>query len=860
LAAVAWREVYRARDTRLDRTVAIKVLPEHLAEDPERKQRFEREARAISQLNHPHICSLYDVGEQDGIHYLVMEHIKGVTLADRLKKGALAFEQAIEYGVQIAEALDRAHRARIVHRDLKPGNVMLTDSGVKLLDFGLAKPIPHLGGELESERQTEERDLTAAHAIVGTLRYMAPEQLERKPLDARTDIFAFGVVLYEMVTGRHAFDGRSPASLMSAILTSIPPPLSESQPRSSAHLDRTLRKCLEKDPEMRWQSARDLMDELRWLREHAPGASRPVGKTRQQPVLWLVAGALLAALLISVFRDSTLRAKVVQSSILPPAGTSFTRSFALSPDGTRLAFVARADGGKEMLWVRALGGLAAQPLAGTETASSPFWSPDGLELAFFARGKLMVTSASGGPVQAIADAPNHRGGAWGAKGRVVFAPTFASGLHIVSAHGGVVAPLTALDADRREISHRWPTFVANEGYVLFSAQTTQSGGENDRSTIDLLRLDSGERTALLEANSSALYAPGGYVLYWRQGALVAQQLDLGRKVLGPDFLPVAQRVGFTESEQAVVTISAEGTLAYQLEEELDWSQLAWLDRSGRLLEAMDPLGSFVGGISLSHDGSELAFVQFDPQTSGRDIWIQNVERRTVTRLTFGRGDEVGPVWSRDGTELLYRSSPTALAEQLVRKPVSGLGGEEKILEWGGTVFSLDWSPDGRSIVVAQGSVDTSADLWIHSLSGADPKPLVQLPFDQMYAVYSPNGDWIAYQSNESGEFQVYVQPASGGSGRWQLSTEGGLYPRWNREGTELFFIAPPNRMMVVPVSVDDGFQVGVPRLLFEASLPLSGEAPYDVTPDGERFVVELQRNAASPITLVTNWTALLERE
>jgi len=851
-------DVYKARDVRLDRTVAVKILPERFADSAERRERFNREARAISQLNHPHICTLYDVGAEDDVDYLVMEYIEGDTLAERLKKGALPLEKALEYGIQIADGLDNAHRARIVHRDLKPGNVMLTSSGVKLLDFGLAKPIRGDDGAIESEARTEQRDITEEHAVLGTLRYMAPEQLEQKPVDARTDIFALGAVLYEMVTGRKAFEGGSQASLMSAILTSDPPALSETQPLSPPILDRTVRKCLNKDPDERWQSAHDLMDELKWLSERDPdrAAQERVYRTKRLP--WLVAAALLVAAVLALLRDPRSEGRTVQSSILPPEGTSSTSSFELSPDGRKLAFVARAENGREMLWVRPLDGLTSQPLAGTEGATTPFWSPGGDHLGFFADGKLKRINAGGGPAQTLTDAPDPRGGTWGSSGEIVFAPTLWSGLHEVSANGGAAEPLTVLDEKRGELSHRWPSFLPDGERLLFLVQTAQAGAENDESRIEVLHLGSRARTPLFQANSSARYARPGYVLYWREGNLLARPFDTSRSELAGDFVPVAEEVGFTVDERAAFTVSSEGTLAYQRDVQAAWSRLAWFDRNGPVLDAINPPESFVGGLAISHDGSKLALVRFDPQSSGKDIWAQDLKRGTMTRLTFGQDDEVSPFWSPDDERLLFLTGPGSRGE-LRQKHASGLGSEETVLQNDAVIVSLDWSPDGESIVLTVGGVETSADIWLYSLSASELTPLVQSPFDQMYPVYSRDGRWIAYQSNESGRYEVYVQPASGSGGRWQVSRDGGLYPLWNRNGREMFYVAPPNRMMVVPVSSAKTFEAGPPRVLFEANFRFGGQRIYDVTPDGERFVVELQPNVATPITLVTNWTALVER-
>ncbi|MGH9363953.1 MAG: protein kinase domain-containing protein, partial [Thermoanaerobaculia bacterium] len=526
LGAGGMGEVYKAKDTRLERTVAIKVLPAHLSSSEEMRQRFEREARAISQLSHPHICALYDVGSHEGTEYLVMEYLEGETLATRLAKGSLPLDQTLSCGIQIADALDKAHRQGIVHRDLKPGNVMLTKSGVKLLDFGLAK-LRQAESEPVASRLsalgTEGTPLTAEGTLLGTLQYMAPEQLEAKEADARTDIFAFGATLYEMATGRKAFSGTSQASLISAIMTAEPALISTIQPMTPPALDRMVKTCLAKDPDERWQNAHDLMRELRWIAElgsqaGVPGPVVARRKSRERfswgltAVTLLVALAAVAAAVRYAHRAAMLARPMRSSMVLPEK--SALRAAAISPDGTRVVFVARDSSGRNLLWIRPLDSLAVQPLPGTENPSFPFWSPDSRFIGFFADGKLKKIDASGGPPQTLCDAPVNRGGTWNREGVILFAPVSDGPIYRVSASGGLPTPVTRLDPSRGETSHRWPFFLPDGQHFLYLVASF--GGPKEKTGIYVGSLDSKEEKFLLPANSSVAYAPPGYLLFFRE--------------------------------------------------------------------------------------------------------------------------------------------------------------------------------------------------------------------------------------------------------------------------------------------------------------------------------------------------------
>ncbi|HEY3122792.1 MAG TPA: protein kinase, partial [Thermoanaerobaculia bacterium] len=614
LGAGGMGEVYKARDTRLERTVAVKVLPQHLSSSPEVRQRFEREARTISQLSHPHICALYDVGREGETEYLVMEYLEGETLSERLVKGPLLLEQTLRFAIEIADALDKAHRQGIVHRDLKPGNVMLTKSGVKLLDFGLAKALPSPGGRgVGGEGLTAlptEGNLTKEGTILGTFQYMAPEQLEGKEADSRTDIFALGCVLYEMATGKNAFTGASRASLISAIMSSEPAPISTVQPMSPPALDRVVKTCLAKDPEDRWQTARDVLLQLKWIHEGGSQAGLPAPAAARrrnwERLAWVAAAAgvaaalALAAMLVSRTHETR---RMVQSSILPPEKATFAFEFgpvAVSPDGRRLAFVARPTDGRSALWVRPLIGLSAQPLPGSEGASYPFWSPDSRFLGFFAGGKLKKIDASGGPPQTICDARSGRGGTWNREDVILFAPAAREGILQVSSAGGTPSPATRLDETRQEIGHRLPVFLPDGRHFLF---LSSSGPELRRLVCG--SLGGRETRELLRVNSNVSYVEPGYLLFYRERTLFAQRFDAKRIELRGEAFPVAEQIQYLPDRGfGVFSASNDGTLVYQRASAVA-SQMVWTDRAGKPIETVGPPGLYRCP-RLSYDGRRVA--------------------------------------------------------------------------------------------------------------------------------------------------------------------------------------------------------------------------------------------------------------
>ncbi len=695
LGAGGMGEVYKAKDARLERTVAIKVLPTQLSSSEEVRQRFEREAKTISQLSHPHICAIYDVGNQDGVEYLVMEYLEGETLAERLVKGPLPTEQTLRYGIEIAGALDKAHRQGIVHRDLKPANVMLTKSGVKLLDFGLAKAVqPASSAATLTSLPTEGPALTAEGTILGTFQYMAPEQLEAKEADARTDIFAFGAVLYEMATGQKAFSGRSRASLIGAILKDEPPPIATIQPMTPPALDRVVRTCLAKDPEERWQSAHDIKSELAWIAQAGSQAGVAAtalgGRKSRERVAWILAAlfgiGLAVALAVSVMRRprASGEERAVKLSVLPPQKETFIPGMiALSPDGSRLAFIAAGADGQNLLWIRPLDAVEARPLPGTEGAYGPFWSPDGRFLGFFAEGKLKKIEASGGPPQILYSLVTFvgRGGTWNRDGIILFAPSPTSALVRISEAGGASTPVTKLDDSRQENSHRWPVFLPDGRHFLYYARSRQK----ENRAIFVGSLDSKETRFLMNGTSNVLFAPGssgaseGYLLFEREGWLVARKLDAATLRFEGDPIPIAEKIQASDPlTAAMFTVSGTGVLAYGKGTSTGPQQLTWFDRSGKRLGAIEEPGYSLD-MNLSPDEKRVAVdvVSFD--VGGRELWQMELTRGVSARLTLGDKLEVSPVWSPDGSRIAFGSYSTGEPPDIIEKPSSGVGKEEAAL-------------------------------------------------------------------------------------------------------------------------------------------------------------------------------------
>jgi eukaryotic-like serine/threonine-protein kinase len=865
-------EVYKATDTRLDRTVAIKVLPEHVASNPDLKQRFEREAKTLAALSHPHICPIHDVGSQNGVDFLVMEYLEGETLEQRLKKGALPLDQALQIGIQVADALAAAHRAGIVHRDLKPGNIMLTKSGAKLLDFGLAKTgAPAVAGSL-SMLPTTPPNLTAQGAILGTFQYMAPEQLEGQDADARTDIFAFGAVLYETVTGKKAFEGKSQASLIHAIMGVDPPPMSSLQPLTPPVLDHVVRRCLAKRGDDRWQSASDVTHPLQWVAE--AGAQLVVtGSARSQRgvplgLAWSMATALIvggsAVAMMVYLRPAVPEPVVTRLDVMTPPTTE-PFSFALSPDGRQLVFVANGEKGSQ-LWVRPLDQITAQPLAGTEGGSYPFWAPDGRAIGFFSDGKLKRLDLTVGVPQVLADAPQPRGASWSRDGVIVFAPSATGGLMRVTATGGTPLPITRVATG--QLSHRWPQFLSEGRRFLYLA--TQ--GTAETRGLYVATVDGDEPTRVLAADTSVQFAPPGYLLRVSQDVLVAQSFDERRGTVDAELIPVAQAVAADDGTfHSGFSVSAAGVLAHRAGAAAR-RQLVWVDRSGKMLGAVASPDEYIPANPELTPGGQSIAVNRTIQ-GNQDIWLTDVGRSVASRFTFDEANESRPVWSPDGRQVVFTSNRNSWNDLFV-KPVSGAAEEQPLLATQQNKAPLDWSRDGRFLLYANQDPKNASDLWALPLIGErKPFPVVQTSFDEIEGQFSPDGRWLAYASNESGHYEIYVRPFSDAGGKWQISTAGGTQPRWRADGKELFYVAPGNRLMGTPLGLTTDARslvVGASVALFQTRLVASAanvapggyfaRAQYAVTREG-RFLLHIAADEAvtSPITIVQNWTAGLKK-
>jgi serine/threonine protein kinase len=852
LGAGGMGEVYRARDIRLNRSVAIKVLPAHFADEPAVRQRFEREAHAVSSLNHPHICALYDIGRQDGIDFLVLELLEGETLAVRLEKCPIPLGQALRYAMQIADALDRAHRQGVVHRDLKPGNIMLTKDGAKLLDFGLAK----LQNQ-PADDETVTKALTAQGTILGTFQYMAPEQLEGKDADPRTDIFAFGAVLYEMVTGRRAFAGKTQASVIAAILAADPPPVSTLQATSPPALDQLVRTCLVKDPEDRRQTIHDVRLELRWIAEGGGSQTKPPGPPSKLAWLpWILAAVIVLAapFVIAYFRRAPEETRAVRSHILPPEKTNFagTGNFAVSPDGRRIAYVASGSDGASLLWVRSLDSLAAQSLNGTYGASYPFWSPDSRFIGFFADVKLKKIAASGGPTITLCAVQSvYSSGTWNRDGIIVFAGG-AGSLRRVAAAGGEPIPLLKLDQSRGENSQRLPFLLPDGRHFLYYSQTNIA----EHAGVFIGSLDSQESKLLIRGETSAEYREG-HLLFLQKGTLMAQPLDLQRLDLTGEAVPIAEDVSsLPTANRAAFSVSENGVLAYQKGGLRGDVQLAWFDRSGKQTGILAEPSSY-GSVSLSPDGAKAAANKTGTQGG---IWLYDVSRgRPPTRFTFDPAFERYPVWSPDGFRIVFASSKRNGHFELYEKAASGAGTAQLLSTSDVDTYPTSWSPDGRFILYYSYQ---RGELSVLPLSEErKPRVLLHAETGLRHGQFSPDGRWIAYESSESGKYEIYVAPFPEPSGKRLVSVSGGGMPRWRRDGRELFYISPDRKLMSAEVNGKGGaFEVGAVKPLFQTRA-VSPAMLYDVTPDGQHFLVinSVTEEESSPLTLVVNWNAGLKR-
>jgi len=861
-------EVYLGTDTRLDRSVAIKVSSREF------NDRFEREARAISALNHPNICTLHDIGP----NYLVMEHIEGETLSKIIGRGPLPLDKALSYAVQIVDALAAAHAKGVIHRDLKPGNIIITKHGVKVLDFGLAKlSTERLSSDSASSIDTMTEPITRAGAVLGTLYYMPPEQVEGKETDERSDIFSFGVVLYEMITGHRPFGGDTQAAVLASLLKDPPPPMSQWQPAVPRALERVVRKCLEKKPEDRWQSARDLKPTLELIDLDAPGMSTstasaslpiPVQTPPQKKWLWpVLAGALLvilAAGAAALWLKPSAPARAARFEITLPEGVQFSQYVSVSPDGHKLVF--NATGDKAGLWIRDLDTLQWRQLAGTEGSSSPFWSPDSRFLGFSVGAELKKIEVAGGPPQTLCTSPTAVGtGAWSKDNVIVFGGKPRGPLRRVSAAGGIPTDVTVIDSKRGENYHLIPTFLPDGKHFVYTISGSAAVSGVYVGSLDVKPAEQ-SKERLLTTILGAPYADGN-IFFLRDGTLMAQQFDAGKLQLRGEPVPIAEHVG-AELSAGYFAVSPTGVLAYRTGATVTAGlQHAWFDREGKVTGTFGEPNNDVG-MRFSPDGTHAAERDGPQQTRG-DIWLLDFARGVRTRLTFRQNLGSYPVWSSDGSRIAFSAGDSP--DTIYEKSASGAGEEKELLKRPGEIsLPTSWSRDGRFLLYTAANVPkTGSDLWVLPLEGdRKPVPLLRTEFNEANSTFSPDGRWVAYVSNETGRNEIYVRPfvssgSSGpslGEGKWQVSKDGGTNPKWRADGKEIIFSFGPAMMSVDVNGAGAGFQMGTAKQLFQFP-PNNG---WDITSDGKRFMMIVAPNqgvqaAPTPITVVLNWQADLKK-
>ena len=882
LGAGGMGEVYRARDTRLGRDVAIKILPQHLSSNAEVRARFEREAKTVSSLNHPNICTLFDVGREGDTDFLVMELIEGDTLATRLSKGALPLADTLRIGGQIADALDRAHRAGVVHRDLKPGNVMLTKSGAKLMDFGLARAVG-LGnasglstgvtvGAL-TQSPTVAQPLTAEGTIIGTFQYMSPEQLEGKESDARSDVWAFGCVLYEMATGKRAFDGKSQASLITSIMGSQPAPISAISTMSPPAFDKLVSAMLAKDAADRVQSAHDVKLQLQWIAEGGSTAGLPAVPLRHaKKFAWLP--WTLAALGLSAAALFAMRGRItvdsehpVHAAITPPPGVLFSSStdkplpLAISPDGSMIAFCARTGEGPDMLWIRSVDAMDARAIPGTEGAQGPFFSPDGKSIGFFTRDRMKTVNTTGGAVIELVNRVDARGGTWNADGNIVFGDGTNHPLKMVRQDGGKPEQVSALDSTRQESTHRYPWFLPDGKHFLYLARRS-GAGKGIEPTIFVGELGSNKRTQVVEVASNVQYA-SGYILYVREGVLVAQHFNPKTFAVSGPALPLIDDVRFDERfSRGVFSISSNGVLVCMTGKNQTRTQLAWVDRKGTMIAKVgDPADYTYGGTpELSSDDTQSVMPIGNRERGTSDVWIVDLGSGRRRRLTVDQDDHPAAIWAPHGGVIVATSTGT-------NKPRMGIVSPDGVLErtipvYANFVWPRTASPDGSVVLVAANTTTTAiADINAISTLGDTTRTVVAGgDGSQDCPQFSPDGKFFAYHSEESGRYEIYVATYPSG-GRWQVSQDGGTEARWGGDGRELFFVDRNNYVNAVEVTLRPGaFDAGPSTRLFQLH-GTGGGWRYDVTRDGARFLVTqpLPQDLALPVTIITDWTRLVDK-
>ena len=875
-------EVYKAHDSRLDREVAIKVLPFEMSSDEDRLRRFEQEAKATSALNHPNILTVYDIGEHDGSPFIVAELLDGEELRERLDEGSIPLRKVTDYAQQIVSGLSAAHEKGIVHRDLKPENLFITkDDRVKILDFGLAK-LRETSTNIHGSEDATRRAMTDPGVVMGTVGYMSPEQVRGQMTDHRSDIFSFGVILYEMLSGSKAFQGDSVVETMNAILKEDVPEFEEENRKIPPSFEKLMRRCLEKKPAQRFYSAHDLGFALEAM--SAPTSSSGTSLTTTARVLvdepaarsvwpgriaWTAAGLfLLTTVLISglYLRRVEPRNPTMRFSLAPPDKTSFAEASAISPDGQQVAFITAGTGGTS-LWVRPLASAESRPLAGTEGASFPFWSPDSRSIGFFAGNKLRKIDAAGGPSQTIAEASTDpRGGTWAADGTILFAPNTLSPLMRVYASGGPASEVTALDTGSGETSHRWPTFLPDGKHFIYFRR----GSQTEKQGLYVSSIDSKEAKFLIPTSVTGTYTEAngqGYLLFIRESILMAQSFDAGKLALSGEAVPIVEGVSSFPGEAGPTAYAAfsasAGHLIYRTGDR-QTTRLTWFDRSGKALEAVTEPGDYHEP-SLSADGKKLLFSRLDGSAFG-DIYLLDMGRGSTTRLTFTPDYEGSAMFSPDESQVIFFSSRGGNGD-FFRKAASGAGSDELVLSGPANQFPDSWSRDGKYLSFeANGGPQTKFDLWILPMTG-EPKPFIYLSsnFQETHSQFSPDGRWVAYSSDETGRSEVYVQSFPIGSGKWQISTNGGDQAQWRGDGKEIFYMAPDRNLMAVTVSGGATIDPGRPAALFQTSVPVSGIVDdrnnYVPTRDGQRFMVNNLADTVNsqPLSLVLNWAADIKK-
>jgi eukaryotic-like serine/threonine-protein kinase len=838
-------EVYRARDTRLDRTVALKVLPPDLTNDPAARQRFEREARAVAALSHPHICTLHDIGQQDGTDFLVMEYLDGETLAARLARGKLPLDQALHYGIQIADALAAAHRAGIIHRDLKPGNIMLAKSGAKLLDFGLAKP----QAVVTDQTQTRLAEPLTGHGVIlGTLQYMAPEQLEGREASAQSDLFSFGAVLYEMVVGRRAFDGDSQAAVISSILRSEPPVAT-----GNRNVDRLLTRLLRRDSAERWHCARDVALLLRTVATDQQFEPTPVAGHSGRRALWLVAGVILAAavILIGLRTLNGSEPDPFVLALVPPARTVLTPGEApqVSPDGRLVAFVATDSTGTTRAYVRSLDSFETRPLPETDDATQLFWSPDSKNLGFFARGALKTIVVAGGRPRSLAAALVPRGGTWSNNGVILFVPNPSYAPMQVPAGGGEAR---WVPVEKRGDHSRWfPQFLPDGRRYLYLATGAQI------LEIRLASIDSGDTKTLVKSATSAVYVPPGLLLYRRDKSIVAQRLNAETGELSQDPWVVAPRVGIGAiSRQALFSAAGTGVLVLR-EADTDW-QLVWFDRMGRRLGTLGSRGQY-NNVCLSSDGKRVISDRPDIDTGNVDVWSLDVHTAQQTRLTFEPALDMSPVCSAKQDEVIFGSTRVGVPD-LFRQQLASPGGEQRVRELAQHRLRLptSWSRDGQLLAFSSFSPENGWDVWVMRLAQGEAVPAAITSAEERNGQLSPDAKWIAYTAQEGDTPNVFVQPFPPTGARWQVSRGAGTNPLWIPDGRQIYYLSASKTVMAVAVSTSEqGLSFSEPtQIVAEPVALLEGlhyGSPFAVTADGQQILMGAGAESVSAITLVRNW-------